>query len=117
MKLATTVATHRVAAVVTAAVVTLVACSDPEAPDPNPAPKAPVASVTVSPSTVSLIAGQSQQLKATTRDQVDNVVTGRSVAWATNAAAVATVSTAGWSQLLVLGRRRSPPRRKERAAV
>src|SRR5687767_14831929 len=73
----------------------LLACSDPEAPDPTPDPKTPVAFVTVSPSSVALIAGQSYQLKATTRDQVDNVITGRSVAWATSAPAIATVSTAG----------------------
>ena len=83
MKLATTLATRRVAAVVTAAVVILVACSDPEAPDPNPDPKTPVAFVTVSPTTLALVAGQSHQLTATTRDHVNNVITGRAVAWET----------------------------------
>lgn len=94
MKLATTCATRRVAAVVTAVVI-LQACSDPEAPDPAPDSKTPVAFVTVSPSTVALVAGQSEQLKATTRDQVDNVITGRPIAWETSASAVATVSTGG----------------------
>src|SRR5688572_21897505 len=89
VKLATTLATRRVAAVVTAAVVILVACSDPEAPDPNPDPKTPVAFVTVSPTTLALVAGQSHQLTATTRDHVNNVITGRAVAWETTAPAVA----------------------------
>jgi alpha-tubulin suppressor-like RCC1 family protein len=91
MKLATTVA------VVAAAVVTLSACGDTEAPQgtTNPPPPSPVASVTVSPTALTLLAGQSQQVTATTRDQAGTQLVGRSVTWSTSAPAVATVSTAG----------------------
>ncbi len=59
-----------------------------------PAP-APVASVTVSPSTASLMVGGTQQFTATLRDASGNVLTGRVITWATSAAAVATVNGSG----------------------
>ncbi|HMJ58527.1 MAG TPA: Ig-like domain-containing protein [Gemmatimonadales bacterium] len=58
-------------------------------------PPAPVASVTVSPATASLVVGGTQQLTATLRDASGNVLTGRVVTWATSAAAVATVNGSG----------------------
>ncbi|MGI8498371.1 MAG: Ig-like domain-containing protein [Gemmatimonadaceae bacterium] len=56
---------------------------------------APVASVTVAPTPVSLVRGQAQQLTATTRDAGGTVLSGRVVTWSTSNAAVATVSSAG----------------------
>src|SRR6266446_5875861 len=55
----------------------------------------PVASVTVAPSTASLLIGLTVQLTATTKDANQNVLTGRVVTWASNNTAVATVSATG----------------------
>ena len=54
-----------------------------------------VASVTISPATVALNVGGTQQLVATVRDGAGNVLTGRAVAWSSSDAAVASVSAAG----------------------
>ena len=55
----------------------------------------PVATVTVSPDTLTLSIGATQQLTATTRDADGNVLTGRSISWSTSDAAIATVSASG----------------------
>jgi Big-like domain-containing protein/calcineurin-like phosphoesterase family protein len=55
----------------------------------------PVASVTVTPNPASVGVGATVQLTATLKDANGNVLTGRTVAWTTNAAAVATVSSSG----------------------
>jgi trimeric autotransporter adhesin len=55
----------------------------------------PVASVTVSPTTLSLVVGQTGQLTATPRDAGGTALTGRGVSWSTSAPGVATVSTSG----------------------
>src|SRR5437879_8126252 len=55
----------------------------------------PVASVTVSPATVSLQPGQTQQLTATPKDASGNALSGRMVTWASGNTAVATVSGSG----------------------
>lgn len=60
----------------------------------------PVASVTVAPPTPSVVAGQTVQLTATTRDASNNVLTGRTVGWTSSNDAVATVDASG----LVTGR-------------
>jgi uncharacterized protein YjdB len=60
---------------------------------------APVASVTVSLPNGTLAVGASVQATATLRDANNNVLTGRTVTWATGNIAFATVSTSG----LVLG--------------
>src|SRR5207237_6270745 len=54
-----------------------------------------VASLTVTPSTVSHSAGAAQQLTATLKDASGNVLTGRTVVWTSNAPTVATVSGNG----------------------
>ena len=56
---------------------------------------APVASVTVSPATASLIKGNTLQLAAAEKDASGNVLTGRTVTWTSSAPAVATVSASG----------------------
>ena len=56
---------------------------------------APVASVSISPSTATLRVGNKVQLSATMIDSAGNVLTGRVVTWSSNAPAVATVSTTG----------------------
>jgi trimeric autotransporter adhesin len=55
----------------------------------------PVASVVVSPSTVSLTTGGTQQITATPRDAAGNALTGRTVTWQTSNANVATVTQTG----------------------
>ncbi|MGH6693460.1 MAG: Ig-like domain-containing protein, partial [Gammaproteobacteria bacterium] len=56
---------------------------------------APVASVEVTPASASVPVGGTVQLTATTRDAADQVLTGRTVTWTTNAPGVATVSATG----------------------
>src|SRR6185503_19500443 len=56
---------------------------------------APVASVTVSPTTVSQLAGTTQQFSATLRDSSGNVLLGRTVSWGSSNAAIAVVNSAG----------------------
>jgi uncharacterized protein YjdB len=58
-------------------------------------PTVPVASVSVTPSNLSLTVGQTGQLTATPRDASGNPLTGRVVSWTTNSAAVATVNANG----------------------
>jgi hypothetical protein len=55
----------------------------------------PVASVSVAPATLNLTVGQTGQLTSTQRDANGNPLTGRSVTWTTNNAAVATVNSTG----------------------
>src|SRR5438876_6640205 len=51
---------------------------------------APVASVTVTPASASVQAGQTQQLTATLKDANGNILTGRTVTWSSNNTSVAT---------------------------
>jgi len=55
----------------------------------------PVASVVVTPATATVGIGGTTQLSATTRDSTGATLAGRTVAWTTSNAAVATVSAAG----------------------
>lgn len=55
----------------------------------------PVASVSVTPSPVTLDIGQSQTLTATARDASGNILSGRPVTWDSDNPAVASVSVAG----------------------
>jgi uncharacterized protein YjdB len=55
----------------------------------------PVASVSVSPPTLSLQVGQTGTLAATTRDASNNVLTGRAVTWSSSNTGVATVAPNG----------------------
>jgi uncharacterized protein YjdB len=63
----------------------------------------PVASVTVSPASASVQAGQTQQLTATLKDANGNVLTGRTVAWSSNNTTVATVNGTGLVTAKVAG--------------
>jgi uncharacterized protein YjdB len=56
---------------------------------------APVATVTVTPSSATILTGQTQQLTATMKDLLGNTLTGRSVTWSTSDPSVATVSPSG----------------------
>src|SRR5207244_4447319 len=60
---------------------------------------APVASVTVTPASASVQAGQTVQLTATLKDANGNILTGRTVTWSSNNTSVATVNNTG----LVMG--------------
>jgi uncharacterized protein YjdB len=64
---------------------------------------APVASVVVTPATVSQVAGTTQQLSAVLKDAAGNVLTGRSVTWTSSAPAVAGVNSAGLETSLAAG--------------
>ncbi len=55
----------------------------------------PVASVTVRPAIATIEVGQTVQLSATTRDASGNLLTGRTVTWASSAPAQATVNGSG----------------------
>ncbi len=61
----------------------------------GPAEPEPVASVSVSPGTDTVLVGTITQLVATLRDQAGNVLGDRTVSWASSAEAVATVSPTG----------------------
>jgi uncharacterized protein YjdB len=56
---------------------------------------APVATVTITPSSASVVVGGTTQLSAELRDASGNVLSGRTVAWTTAIPGVATVSAAG----------------------
>ena len=60
-----------------------------------PTVPAPVATVSVSPATASVVAGNTQQLATILRDAGGNSLTGRTVTWTSSSAAVATVSATG----------------------
>jgi len=64
---------------------------------------APVATVTLSPASASLAVGATQPETATLRDAAGNVLTGRSVSWASSNAAVASVNGSGLVSGLVVG--------------
>ena len=70
------------------------ACSESNAPpSATVPPSVPVASVTVAPATV--LVGVTVQLTATTKDAAGNLLTGRTVTWATSKPGVATVNSTG----------------------
>ncbi len=61
----------------------------------SPKPAAPVASVTVSPASASVYAGNTMPLAAVLTDAAGNTLTGRTVSWSSSAPAIATVSAGG----------------------
>ena len=61
----------------------------------NPPPAPIVSSVTISPASVSVAVGATSALQATVKDQNGNAMTGQTVTWSTNDAAVATVNSTG----------------------
>ena len=69
--------------------------SGPPPPPPPPPPPAPVAQVVVSPASASDTVGQKQQFTATVKDSSGNVLSGRTVTWASNNNGVATVDANG----------------------
>jgi hypothetical protein len=68
-----------------------------------PAPPAPVATVQLTPATVGLQVGQTQQMTVVLRDAGGNVLTGRTITWQTVSTAIATVSTAGLVSAAAVG--------------
>jgi len=63
----------------------------------------PVASVTVSPTPVNQLVGAAQQLAVTLKDASGNILTGRTVTWASSNGAVAKVSGSGLETGLSVG--------------
>src|SRR5204863_532930 len=55
----------------------------------------PVTTVTVAPASASVLVGQLLQLSATTADSAGNVLSGRTVTWASSNSLVATVTSTG----------------------
>jgi len=58
-------------------------------------PPAPVATVSVSPASSTLLIGATVQLSAVTRDSSNNVVTGRVITWSSSNSSISRVSTSG----------------------
>ena len=72
--------------------------------DAGPSGPATVTSVAVSPNTASIFTGGTQQFTATANDAGGNTLTGRTIAWSTSNASVATVNSAsGLATALVAG--------------
>ena len=69
--------------------------ADPTPPPPPPPPPAPVVSVSVSLAAADLGIGQVTQATATLRGSVNQVLTGRSVSWASSAPGIASVAGSG----------------------
>jgi len=67
------------------------------------ASSAPVATVTVSPATASVVVGATQQFTALLKDANGNPLTGRTVTWASSALSVASVTGTGLVTGLVVG--------------
>ena len=63
----------------------------------------PVASVTVSPASASVPAGQTVQLTATPKDVNGNPLTGRTISWSSSNTSVATVNSSGLVSCVVAG--------------
>jgi Alpha-tubulin suppressor and related RCC1 domain-containing proteins len=63
----------------------------------------PIATVTISPSELPLLAGVTQQLTATARDEAGNPLTGRVIAWSSSQPSVASVSSSGQVTGIVQG--------------
>lgn len=63
----------------------------------------PIATLAVTPATVSLYPTNTRQLTATAKDSAGNDLTGRPVSWTTSNPAVATVSGAGFVTALAVG--------------
>jgi alpha-tubulin suppressor-like RCC1 family protein len=78
-------------AVAAFAALTLWACDDGS----NIGPDRPVATVSVTPSTSTLVPGETIQLQAVTHDAAGAVLTDREITWSSSANAVATVSETG----------------------
>jgi Tol biopolymer transport system component/uncharacterized protein YjdB len=74
------------------ALLVAIACSDDSPAGPE---TVPVASVTVSPATRSLVTGASATLSAALADASGRPITGRAVAWSSNRTDIATVTSGG----------------------
>jgi uncharacterized protein YjdB len=72
------------------------------APPPTSAP-APVATVSVSPGTVTLAIGQTGQLTTVTRDATGSALTGRAITWTSSSSATASVSSIGLVTAVAIG--------------
>jgi len=86
---------------------TLGGCSEEELPTEragnSPPGALPVASLTVSPGSVSVAEGDSVQLSATTSDSARNVLTGRLVTWSGDDLTLVAVDTRGMVRGLAAG--------------
>lgn len=64
---------------------------------------APVATITLSATTLNMIVGATQAIAATERDAANNILSGRVVTWSTAAAGVASVSASGVITAVAVG--------------
>ena len=67
------------------------------------APVASVATVVVSPTSTTDTVGQHYQFTATVKDSAGNVLTGRTITWASSATGVATVNSSGYTSSVGTG--------------
>ncbi|HEX3867864.1 MAG TPA: Ig-like domain-containing protein, partial [Gemmatimonadaceae bacterium] len=67
------------------------------------ATNAPVANVVVTPASVNLVIGTTQEMTATTTDANGNLLNGRIVTWSSSNPAIATVSPTGIVQAIAIG--------------
>jgi uncharacterized protein YjdB len=63
----------------------------------------PVASITVSPSSASIVQNATRTIDATTRDAAGNTLTGRTVTWTTSDATIASLSATSGQSVTVTG--------------
>lgn len=76
------------------------ACSGGDSSGPE---QAPIASIAVSPSNASLIAGETQQLAATLLDNSGKALSGRTITWSSSNPAVAAVTSGGLVATIAAG--------------
>src|ERR671925_149996 len=62
-----------------------------------------ILSISVTPATVSLLAGKGVQLTAIPKDSAGNPLSGRSITWSSNDASVANVSGTGMVNAMAVG--------------
>lgn len=72
----------------------IISCSD-KSTEPDPPLPDPVASIALTPSAATVIAGDTVRIVAVLRNAAGTMLTGRSIQWATSEPATATVSTTG----------------------
>jgi len=75
--------------------ITDVVLYDPPGTATAPGTNVPLASVTVTPASASIMVGATVQLSAVTKDSAGNTLAGQTVTWASGDTAVATVSASG----------------------
>ena len=85
----------RVSSLAACCAIIAAACSDAGTPTRSVDTEEPVATIELAPASPAVVVGASTQLQATLKDAAGNVLTGRSIAWASSNEQIATVSSSG----------------------